>query len=465
MIFRLARFELEIVRRDRRAWWSLLCLAALVLLSFASASLDATRGDADKRAVATAERARWVGQGEKDPHSAAHYSIFAFKPSPALAGIDPGVGPFVGQSVWLEAHHQNDMLDRPLQNASLLQRAGLANPASLILAFAPLIVFLLAFKVVAQDRERGTMRLALGTTTHPAAIIRAKALAIWGASTGLLALPVAAAALALVAIGGRLDVDVLARLALWVALMASYIALLAAIGIVVALRARDARIALALLFGIWIVAALVLPRGASSVADGLRPLPSSQAVRQQMLDEAAAYWTAEDSARHKAQLLIRHGVTRIEDIPNPRMAELDMVERHSHQVFDRILGDFYGQVESQDRLFSTLGLLSPTIAVQSLSAALAGSDFSHHHEFITTAERYRRDLVNRMNADGMAHSARGDARHTNDQQLWSQIPEFTYSTPELGRATATIWPALAGLLLWLTGAWLLLSTAARRLKP
>lgn len=299
------------------------------------------------------------------------------------------------------------MLDRPQQNASLLQRAGLANPASLILAFAPLIVFLLAFVVVAQDRERGTMRLALGAATHPAAIIRAKALAIWGASTGLLVLPVVGAALALATIGGRLDIDVLTRLALWVALMASYLALLAAIGIVVALRARDARIALALLFGIWIVAALVLPRAASSVADGQRPLPSSQAVRQQMLDEAAAYWTAEDSARHKAQLLVRHGVTRIEDIPNPRMAELDMVERHSHQVFDRILGDFYGQVESQDRLFSTFGLLSPTIAVQSLSAALAGSDFSHHHEFITMAERYRRDLVNRMNAAGISDLAPG----------------------------------------------------------
>ena len=465
MIGRLVSFELEIVRRDRRAWWALLCLASLVLLAFASVSLDAARGDAEKRAVASAERARWIGQGEKDPHSAAHYSIFAFKPSPPLAALDPGIGPFVGQSVWLEAHHQNDMLGRPLQNASLLERAGLANPASLILTFAPLIVFLLAFVVVAQDRERGTMRLALGAAVHPAAIVRAKALAIWGASTGLLVLPVVLAGLVLSGITGRLDGDVIGRLALWTMLMSGYLAVLAAIGIVVALRARDARIALALLFGIWIVIALILPRAGSSAADSLRPLPSSQAVRQQTLDEAAAYWSAEDSARHKTQLLARYGVTRIEDIPNPRMAELDMVERHSHQVFDRILGGFYRQVAGQDRLFATFGFLSPTIAAQSLSASLAGSDFSHHQDFIWTAERYRRGLVNRMNGDGMEHRAHGSERHTNDQRLWSQIPEFAYSAPALGRASAPALPALVALLLWLGGAWLLLAAAARRLKP
>ncbi|GGI80650.1 hypothetical protein GCM10007973_16390 [Polymorphobacter multimanifer] len=465
MISRLAGFELEIIRRDSHAWWSLLCLAALVFLSFASTSFDAARDDSDKRAVAAAERARWLGQGTKDPHSAAHYSIFAFKPSPTLSGLDPGIGPFVGQSVWLEAHHQNDLLNRPLQNATLLQRAGLGNPASLLLTFAPLVVFLLAFVVVAQDRERGSLRLALGAASHPSAIIHAKALAIWGASTGLLVLPAVAAEFVLAAVGSHLSIDVFTRLSLWFALMAVYLALLSAIGIVVALRARDARIALAMLFGFWIVAALVLPRAGSSAADTVRPLPSSQIVRQQMLDEAAAYWTAEDTALHKVQLFTQYGVTRTDDIPNFRMAELDMVERHSHQVFDRILGDFYEKVASQDRLFSALGFLSPTIAVQSLSASLSGSDFSHHHDFIVKAEGYRRALVNRMNADGMAHRAEGDERHTNDERLWAQIPTFAYTAPVLGSATGTTLPALGALLLWLVGTWLLLSATARRLRP
>lgn len=465
MIWRLTGLELTILRRDRRAWWSLLALALLVLLYFAAITSENVRTDADKRAVAAAERARWVGQGEKDPHSAAHYSIFAFKPSPALAGLDPGSQSFVGQTVWLEAHHQNDMLYRPQQNASLLQRIGFASPTALITGFGPLIVFLIAFTLVAQDRERGTMRVALGAAVHPRMIVGAKVLAVWCAAAGLLVLPVAAASLLWLGFGGRLDADAALRTLSWVLVMAGYLALIAAIGIAVSLRMGNARLALTALFGVWILFALALPRVASGLVDATRPLPSSQAVRQQMEDEAPSYWTAEQNVRNRAALLARYGVTRVEDIANPRMAELDLMERHSHEVFDRVLGGFYGKVAAQDRMFAALGFLSPTIAAQAASASAAGSDFSHHRDFIDTAERYRRDLVNRMNADGMANRAHGAERHVNDERLWARIPDFAYPAPPLGRLSSTAMPALIALLVWLGLAGVILSLASRRLRP
>lgn len=461
----LVRFELAMLRRDARARWSLMALAVLVLLSFAAIASDNVRTDGAKRAVAAAERARWVGQGEKDPHSAAHYSIFAFKPSPALVGLDPGSERFVGQTVWLEAHHQNDMLYRPQQNASLLQRIGFASPAALITGFGPLIVFLLAFTLVAQDRERGTMRLALGAAVHPRTIVRAKALAVWSAAAGLLVLPVAIVSILWLGIGGRLDGDVLLRTLCWTLVMAGYLALLAAIGIAVSLRISNARLALTALFGLWILFALALPRVASGAVDALRPLPSSQAIRQQLAEEAPAFWSDEQNARNRAALLQRYGVSRVEDIPNPRLAELDLMERHSHAVFDRVLGGFYGKVASQDRLFAALGFLSPTIAAQASSASVTGSDFSHHRHFIDTAEGYRRNLVNAMNADGMAHRAHGTERHTNDERLWARIPEFAYPAPPLGRFSSTALSAFAALLAWLGLAGLVLSLASRRLRP
>ncbi len=465
MIGSLVRLELAILRRNRRAWLSLVTLAVLVLLSFASITADTVGADQDKRRVAAFERARWLGQGEKDPHSAAHYSIFAFKPSPPLSPLDPAVGSFVGQTVYLEAHHQNDMLYRPQQNASLLQRTGFASPAALITGFGPLVVFLLAFTLVAQDRERGTMRLALGAALRPRSILTAKVLAVWSATFGLLVAPTAVASLVWLGSNGRLDGDVLLRALTWAGVMASYLATLAAIGVAVSLLMRNARLALALLFGMWILFALVLPRLASSVIDAAWPLPSSQTIREQMAQDAPAYWSDEANSRHRAELLQRYGVRRIEDIANPRMAELDLIERHSHDVFDRILGDFYGRVAKQDRIFANMGFLSPTIAAQVSSASVAGSDFSHHRHFVDRAERYRRDLVNRMNADGMAHSADGQERHTNDERLWSQVPEFAYSAAPLGRLSATASPAFAALLLWLGLAGLVLVHASRTMRP
>lgn len=461
----LVSLELAILRRDARAWWSLLALAVLVMLSFAAITHDAARSDREKREVAAAERARWVGQGEKDPHSAAHYSIFAFKTAPALIGLDSGVEPFVGQTVWLEAHHQNDMLYRPQQNASLLQRIGFASPSALITSFGPLIAFLLAFTLVAQDRERGTMRLALGAAVHPRSIVRAKALAVWSTAFVLLVLPVAVAAMLWAGIGGVLTGDVILRALIWSAMMAGYLALVSAMGIAVSLWMNNAPMALAALFGLWILFALALPRVASGTVDVLRPLPSSQSVRQQMLEEAPSFWSDADNARNRAALLARYGVKRMEDIPNPRMAELDLRERHSHQVFDRVLGGFYDKVAGQDRLFATLGFLSPVIAAQASSASIAGSDFTHHRAFIDDAEHYRRDLVNAMNADGMAHSAHGTERHKNDATLWSAIPEFAYRAPPLGAPSATALPALAALLFWLGLSALLLHLASRRLRP
>ena len=465
MIVDLARAELRILRRDRRVWWALLALAAFVLLAFAGASIDAARSNADKTAIAAAERTRWLDQGEKDPHSAAHYSIFAFKPAAPLAALDTGAAPFMGQAVWLEAHHQNDLLHRPQQGASLLQRAGLASPASLILGIGPLVVFLLAFALVARDRERGSMRLALGLSHDPRQLVGGKALAIWTAATVLLVLPVSIAALVTLFVSSAASLDTVLRLALWAALMGAYLAVPAAFGVLVALRASNARIALAALFGSWIVFALVLPRVASSTVDDLRPLPSSQAVQEQLLDEAPAYWSAEESERHKRQLIAKFGVTRIENIPNARMAELDLVERHSHKVFDRVLGGFYGRVAAQDRLFAALGLLTPTIAGQALSASLAGTDFTHQRDFIDTAERYRRALVNRMNAEGMAHSATGNDRYTANAKLWGDIAPFTYATPGLALGLRSVASAVLGLALWLAGAWWLLAAAARRIAP
>ncbi|WP_298091385.1 ABC transporter permease subunit [uncultured Sphingomonas sp.] len=464
MIMALARFELAMLWRERRAMLALASIAALVLLAFAGVAFDAARTDAHKRDAAAAERARWLGQGVKDPHSAAHHAVYAFKPAPVLAPLDPGVGPFVGQAVWLEAHHQNDLLHRPQQDASPLQRAGLADPAALILGFGPLALFLLAFAAVAEERERGTLRLALGAATRPGRIVEAKLVAVAGSGIVALVVPVALGTVALAGLQDALDGDAVLRVLLWTIAVAGYLATVAAIGLAVAMTTRSARIGLAVLFGLWILFALALPRLASGVANDLRPLPSTQAVRQEIEQAAPAYWSAEDGARHRAALLARHGVTRVEDIPNYRMAELDLVERHSHRVFDRVLGDFYAKVARQDRLFGLFGILSPTIAMQRLSPAFAGTDFDQHRAFIEQAESYRRDLVDRMNAEGMAHAVRpGEPAHTADIDLWGSIPPFVFDPPSAALSLVTV--PLAALIGWMVGAATLLGLASRRLRP
>ena len=88
MNMQLIKLELAMLIRERRVLWLLLGVAALILLSFMLVALETANANAAKYSTARAERERWLNQDQKDPHSAAHHSIFAFKPAPALATLD-----------------------------------------------------------------------------------------------------------------------------------------------------------------------------------------------------------------------------------------------------------------------------------------------------------------------------------------------------------------------------------------
>ena len=464
---RLLKLELAMLVRERHLLWMVVGVALLLVVSFATVSIEILRNDAAKHGVAAQERERWLNQGEKDPHSAAHYSIYAFKPAPVLAALDPGVEPFVGQTVWLEAHAQNDMLHRPKGEAGALQRAGLLNPAALLTTLAPVVAFVLAFVVVARDRERGTLRLALGAALKPTQILSAKVVVIWGVMVMLLVAPVSLAAAVMSVLHGTFGADAALRVAAWALVMSLYLGLMALLGITIATVLKDVRLSFAAMFCVWIVLSIGMPRALTNAVDGIRPLPQTQAIKQQLQSEAPAYWSAEVSKSRQDALLAKYGVSRKEDLPiDERGAQLNEAERHSHEVFDRVLGAFYDQVQAQDRLFSSFGFLSPTVAAQSLSATLSGTDFTHHRTFIEQAEAYRRNLVNRMNGEVMNHPLNdGGPRHFGGPELWSSIAAFSYVSPSLPSTWRNSAPAAGAMLVWLVVAGACYAAAVRGIRP
>lgn len=467
MIASLVRLEAVMLLRERRIASALVTAAVLVLLAWVWASAGLLREEAVKREVAAAERARWLSQEEKDPHSAAHYSIHAFKPSLPLAALDPGIEPFVGQSVWLEAHHQNDPLYRPQADASRLQRIGLANPGALCMLLAPLLAFLLAHAAVSAARERGSWRFVLAGASSPLRMLAAKALAAWMLVSAALVLPVFLATIALIASRGAWTADMAMRASGWWMVALAYVAIVVLLGIAVAARMRATRVAVAGLFVAWAAVFVAVPRLASDDAIRSLPLPSGQAVRAQLLAEAPAYWLADEAKARRAQLLHRHGVDSIDALPvDLRGAELDAAERHSHEVFDRVIGGYQQRMIEQDRHFRRWAALSPAIAAGALSQAFAGTDFGHHRAFVVAAETYRRALVNRMNAEVMRHA--GDApggRYQADASLWRQIPDFAHRPPRVVDDGVLDAAAAAAISAWLALALAIFLWAARRVRP
>lgn len=458
------RLELIMLLRGGRTMAAALVFAFVMILSGVSSLTSNHHADAEKASIAHAERMRWLAQGAKDAHQAAHYSIYAFKPGMPLQSLDPGIQPFVGQAIWLEPHWQNDMVYRPLQEAEPFQRMGIADPARFLVEFAPLLVFLVAFGATAADRETGIMRLALGAARRPGPYVWGK----WAAVTIFSGLTLLLPALLTGGLATAMDfsVDYLLRLLFWLATFFAYLAILAAIGVVVCLNSRTARLGFAILLGLWAILAFVAPRAASTSANHLTPLPSYAAVKLQMEREAPIYWTAETGEKQTRILMKKYGVSRREDLPvDLRGALIDYNERRSHGIFDRILGGFYSLVTEQDRTFAAQSWMSPAVATQALSSALAGSNFAHQQSFINAAERYRRELVNSMNGkllvsktrNAKAYGINGVTASTSD---FRKVPDFRYRAPTIGLAISSSgaaplylfgWLALGlGLLIWTT---------------
>jgi ABC-2 type transport system permease protein len=469
MLARLIRLELVNLWRDRRLAAAMAVFSGVLLLSGIAALTEVQQTARTKASIAARERERWLNQGEKDPHSAAHYSIYAFKPSLPLQAVDPGIVPFVGEAVWLEAHLQNDLLFRPQQDGNAFERLGLVNPAGLLTRFGPLAIFLIAFAAAGRERESGVLGLALGTASTRGTYLVAKVASVAGVGTLVLVVPVVVIGAVSLGAGTGPGIDGAIRLGGWTLAAVSYVSVLSILAVALCLIARTVQIAFAGLLLVWVVLVLAALPAATAVAAWTRPLPSFQQMKLVLADEAPSYWTPEAGAAQIGEILKRYGATDASELAerkvNVRGAQLDVAERHAQAVFDREIGGFYDRVIAQDAAYAALGWLSPAVAFDATSAALAGTDFTHHRHFIDDAERYRRELVNRMNADLIPNPAIDGTLHTNNHTLWSRVPAFTSTPLPASRALLSGISAVMALACWLAAGAALIALTARSVRP
>lgn len=463
MIWRIAKKELTEVVRDGR----FRLLAALVL-TVSIVSLAA--GWSHHRTVRTqhdearrATRAQWVNQPAKNPHSAAHYGVYAFKPTSALSLVDTGIEPYVGVAVWLEAHKQNEFKYRPAQDRTALQRFGELTAAESLLVLAPLFIVLVAFPAFSGEREQGTLRqlLAIGVTRGQLAW--GKAIGLSGALALVLAPVTLLGAAALALSGDGLTWREVSRGGLLALAYAAYFGTFLAVALGVSARAASSRMALVVLLSFWFANSFLAVRAASDLAGAAHPTPSAAAFQRAMdadLNDAAEI--ARRVEARKAALLHEHGASSLEALPvNFAGISLQEGEEHGNEVFDHHFTRLFDDYARQNGVMQASGLAAPFLSMRTLSMALAGTDFAHHRAFVGAAEAYRRSLQRVLNADIAAHTQAG---YTAGPELWARVPAFTYDAPgaswALGQARASVLLLAA----WLAGGILFAARGAARLR-
>jgi ABC-2 type transport system permease protein len=474
MTLAIIRKEILELTRDGRFRWGGFIVLVLLSLSLLGGWFHRHQVEEAHTAAQAMSWSQWIEQGDKNPHSAAHFGVHVFRPTSPLSFVDQGVDGYVGSTTLLEAHYQNPFSFRAVQDAPGLARFADLTAATTLQLLIPLLILLMTYQAVSGERERGTLRQLLSLGVSPVRLGAGKAL---GVSVGLLLLLAPAAmvgALALFMAGpgdGAVGNEVL-RFALLALAYLGYFMVFVLLALAVSALAPSSRVALGILLGLWALNGLVAPRVASDIARMAIPLPSGLAFQAAVSHDLANGFDdhppqAARQAILRDSVLAAYGVASPEELPfNFAGLRFQSGEEFANLVFDRHFGSLKDQMAAQGHLHQLLGFVAPHLAIRSLSMALAGTDPWHHARYADAAEEQRRLMQRILNEDIMVNSRAGET-YLASADLWSRIPPLEYAGPPVTWALESQQRAIVVLLFWLALAGLMmrrgLQTLGRRI--
>ena len=446
--------------------------AAILLLLMVASVLVGKQGQKEiqkQREVAqSAMYDQWLNQGNKHPHSAAHFGQFAFKPKPVLSFLDVGLDNYTGVSVFLEAHKQNEILFSGAQDSNGMVRFGELTGALIFQVLMPLLIVFLTFNTFTKEREEGTLRLICGQGLPLKQLFMGK---VWGTYLIVLTLFIPVIILAYLLLDQRsstLDNAVTAKFLSLTGVYALYFLLFVILSVLVSAFSKNSGFSLLTLLGLWIVACIILPKATTNLADKLYPTPSQfefrKVIKQKVENGIDGHNPSDERlAELRQQVLDEHGVSSIEELPvNWSGIAMQAGEEYTDEVYDQEFTKIEQIFQRQNRLSEWVGFLNPYLAIRNLSMGLAGTDFKHHVLFARAAEDYRRAFVKKLNKDMELNHKPGVAYadYNVGDDMWSQVDPFQYRLPGTADVLASQWRGIAALVLWLvalTGISMLLS--------
>ena len=432
----IARKELQEIIRDGRLR---LLGGIVVILAIAALAFGAhqTHRDQLERAHA-AERAtdQWEGQGEKNPHVAAHYGTHVFAPTSVVTSIDPGVSTYLGRSVKIEAHKRNLSAHSAAEDSASLQRMGSFSVATVLLLLVPLLIIALGHGLWSRERESGTLRQLLSTGVDRRRLLLGKAGALLVAIALLLA-PAALIVLGVLWMLGGGDGSTLVRLGLLGLGYSVYFAIFGGLTLFASAAAGSSRAALVAMIGAWGLFCLVVPRAATEVGSAMRPLPSQASLardvakslktgiegnlqREEAVEALVTDMLAEEGYSDTGMLVAGSAINGI---------ELQAEAAWEDSVYDHHMQRLDAQINAQEEFVSLAGFLSPFIAMRTLSAGLSGTDYAHHRNFMDHVETWRKSLVAMLNKAFAEEAGDEGWEYKAGPELWKKAPPFVYEEP------------------------------------
>ena len=343
-------------------------------------------------------RKQWDNLEAMNPHRAAHYGSYAFKPNNLLNSMDGGINDVTGNVIQLEGHVQNEIVYSEASQSLSISKFGKLKSSLLLQYVIPLFLIFLAYGSISNEKETQRLKLLIFQGISMTRLIFAKSLSIWIYGLSLLLITIVFQSLLISS-----DPEVFQRLALLILSYGSYYYIITSLATYFSARLKNNTSALSAILATWILWTIFLPKIWGNAVEKIYPLPSRMAFKAAMKEERSKGIDGHnptDKRREqlKNKYLTEYKVDSLQQLPiNFDGIVMQEDEEYGNLVWDKHFGNNYNILQNQKGLYQVSGLLNPFASLQSASMGFCGTDMIHHLDFLKKAEDYRRVLIKALN--------------------------------------------------------------------
>lgn len=460
--------EWQFLSRNRTLLGLSLGFILVLLLSVILGKLENNKQAAQYTSAASQMRQQWESIDAMNPHSAAHYGTYVFKPANMLSSLDAGVSSVTGNVLRVEGHVQNEIVHSEASQMQTASRFGKLKSSLLLQYLLPLLLIFLAFHSISSEQQSGRLKMLVLQGAKPSSIIWAKTLSVW--LYGMALLTTTVLVYALFNLQG-ISPDVLGRSLFFYLSYALYYFIVSGLSVFFSARWQDATVALTSMLGIWIVWSIFLPNILMSSVEKWYELPSRNEFKSAMREDRSKGLDGHNPSDKrtealKVNVLQEYGVDSVSKLPiNFDGILMQEDEEYGNKVWDKHFGQLREVLARQKQTYQLAGLVNPFISLQNASMGFAGNDNLHHQEFLVQAEAYRRDFIKMLNDEhAFGGSKTGDWGWKANNDFFKSVPDYEYQPVTLATVLPNYLADLGLLAAWVLFTIILMGIGTKKMQ-
>jgi len=451
-MFQIIKNEWRFLVRSRLLIAISIAFVCILLLSIFLGNYQTQKQEQTYQKATEHLRQQWVSIDAMNPHSAAHYGTYVFKPANLLSNLDEGVNSVTGNVLRLEGHVQNEIVHSEASQMQAVSRFGKLKSALLLQYIVPLLLIFLAFNTISSEKQSGRLKLLVLQGAKPLEIILSKTLSVW--LYGVLLL------IFVVVVYGilnfqNLTAEILTRTGLFFLSYALYYFIISGLTVFLSARWQNATLALTSMLGIWILWTIFLPNILMSSAEKWYPLPSRNEFQSAMTEDRSKGMDGHNPSDERGialeeKVLKEYGVDSLSQLPiNFDGMRMQADEEYGNSVWDKHYGSNRNILHQQKKSFQLGGIINPFIALQNTSMGFMASDNLHHQEFLLQVENYRRVFIKMLNDKQTFGGAKtGNWGWKEDNAFFKSVPDFEHRPTQISVVLSNYIMDVSLLILW-----------------